>query len=78
MIGTRDDKVAKLLNTRRFGSYDPEGLDWRGKYKTIILSDATATTSTRSGAAEFCGGGHGTTGSRSSARRSSASTTRKV
>jgi DNA-binding beta-propeller fold protein YncE len=40
-IGTSDDKVAKLLNTRRFGSYDPEGLDWRVKYKTIILSDAT-------------------------------------
>jgi hypothetical protein len=40
-IGTRDDKVAKLLNTRRFGSYDPEGLDFRAKKKTIILSDAT-------------------------------------
>lgn len=40
-IGTRDDKVAKLLNTRRFGSYDPEGLDWRAKKKMIILSDAT-------------------------------------
>lgn len=40
-IGTSDDKVAKLLNTRRFGSYDPEGLDWRVKFKTIILSDAT-------------------------------------
>jgi hypothetical protein len=40
-IGTRDDKVAKLLNTRRFGSYDPEGMDWRAKNKMIILSDAT-------------------------------------
>jgi DNA-binding beta-propeller fold protein YncE len=40
-IGTRDDRVAKLLNTRRFGSYDPEGLDWRGKKNMIILSDAT-------------------------------------
>ncbi len=42
-IGTRDDKVAKLLNTRRFGSYDPEGMDWRAKNSMIILSDATDT-----------------------------------
>jgi hypothetical protein len=40
-LGTRDDKVAKLLNTRRFGAYDPEGVDWRAKNKTIIFSDAT-------------------------------------
>jgi sugar lactone lactonase YvrE len=40
-IGTRDDKVGRLLNTRRFGSFDPEGLDWRPKKKMFILSDAT-------------------------------------
>ena len=40
-IGTRDDRVQKLLNTRRFGSFDPEGIDWRGSKKMIILSDAT-------------------------------------
>lgn len=43
LIGTADDKVKKLLNTRRFGSFDPEGLDWRtkGTLRMIILSDAT-------------------------------------
>ena len=40
-IGTPDDRVTKVLNTRRFGSFDPEGLDWRAKNKMIILSDAT-------------------------------------
>jgi sugar lactone lactonase YvrE len=40
-IGTLDDKVAKILNTRRFGSDDPEGLDWHPKAKMLILSDAT-------------------------------------
>jgi hypothetical protein len=40
-MGTNDDKVKKILNTRRFGAYDPEGLDWYGKFKMVILSDAT-------------------------------------
>jgi sugar lactone lactonase YvrE len=40
-IGTADDKVKKVLNTRRFGSYDPEGLEWKAKGKMLILSDAT-------------------------------------
>jgi sugar lactone lactonase YvrE len=40
-IGTPDDVVRKVLNTRRFGSFDPEGLDWRPKGKMIIFSDAT-------------------------------------
>lgn len=41
VIGTGDDKVAKLLNTRRFGSFDPEGLAWHPKAKMFIWVDAT-------------------------------------
>ena len=40
-IGTADDKVAKLFNTPRFGSNQPEGLAWHPKAKMIILVDAT-------------------------------------
>lgn len=41
MIGTGDDKVAKILNTRRYGSFDPEGLAWHAKAKMFIWVDAT-------------------------------------
>jgi sugar lactone lactonase YvrE len=41
LIGTGDDKTAKLLNTRRFGSFDPEGLGWNAKAKMMIWVDAT-------------------------------------
>jgi hypothetical protein len=41
LIGTGDDRVAKLLNTRRFGSFDPEGLAWQSKAKMLIFVDAT-------------------------------------
>jgi hypothetical protein len=41
VIGTGDDLMAKLLNTSRFGSNQPEGLAWHAKAKIIILVDAT-------------------------------------
>jgi DNA-binding beta-propeller fold protein YncE len=40
-IGTGDDVAKKLLNTRRFGSYDPEGLTWHPLAKMLIFVDAT-------------------------------------
>ena len=36
-LGTRDDVVATVLNTRRFGSPDPEGLAWRGGRKPMLI-----------------------------------------
>lgn len=41
VIGTGDDPIKKLLNTRRFGSEDPEGLSWHPKAKMFIWVDAT-------------------------------------
>lgn len=41
VIGTGDDPLKKLLNTRRFGSDDPEGLAWHPKAKMLIWVDAT-------------------------------------
>jgi len=41
-LGTRDDVVATVLHTHRFGSFDPEGLAWVGGRKpTLIVSDST-------------------------------------
>ncbi len=40
-IGTLDDTGGKLVNTRRWGSFDPEGLTWRAISKTLIWVDAT-------------------------------------
>jgi len=45
-IGTRDDKVKKLVNTLRYGSGDAEGVTWharRGKVDMLIWTDATTT-----------------------------------
>jgi hypothetical protein len=45
-IGTRDDKVKKVVNTLRFGSVDAEGVTWhsrRGKLDMLIWTDATTT-----------------------------------
>jgi DNA-binding beta-propeller fold protein YncE len=36
-LGTRDDVAATVLNTRRFGSPDPEGLAWRGGRKPMLI-----------------------------------------
>ena len=41
VIGTGDDKAARLLNSRRFGSFDPEGLAWNPKAQMLIWVDAT-------------------------------------
>jgi len=41
-LGTRDDHVVTLLNTHRFGSYDPEGLAYRPRGKMLIVSDSTS------------------------------------
>ena len=41
-LGTRDDVVITVLHTHRFGSFDPEGLAWRGGRKPmLIVSDST-------------------------------------
>jgi hypothetical protein len=40
LIGTRDDRQKVVLRTRRFGSRDPEGLAWRGRDRSLILTDA--------------------------------------
>jgi len=41
-LGTRDDVVVTVLHTRRFGSFDPEGLAWRGgRRPMLIVSDST-------------------------------------
>jgi DNA-binding beta-propeller fold protein YncE len=40
MLGTRDDKVVTVLNTRRFGSYDPEGLAWRARANELLITDS--------------------------------------
>jgi sugar lactone lactonase YvrE len=40
LIGTRDDRWKEVLRTRRFGSRDPEGLAWRRRNKSLILTDA--------------------------------------
>lgn len=45
-IGTRDDKVKKVVNTLRYGSGDAEGVTWharRGKLDMLIWTDATTT-----------------------------------
>jgi sugar lactone lactonase YvrE len=45
-IGTRDDKVRKLVNTLRYGSGDAEGVTWhsrRGKLDMLIWTDASTT-----------------------------------
>jgi uncharacterized protein YjiK len=41
VIGTGDDPVKKLLNTRRYGSFDPEGLAWNPRARMLIFVDAT-------------------------------------
>jgi sugar lactone lactonase YvrE len=42
LIGTRDDVVRTVAHTHRFGSFDPEGLAWRGGRKPmLIVSDST-------------------------------------
>ncbi|HEX9300129.1 MAG TPA: hypothetical protein VF968_08360 [Actinomycetota bacterium] len=41
-FGTRDDAVITVLHTHRFGSFDPEGLAWRGgRVPMLIVSDST-------------------------------------
>jgi sugar lactone lactonase YvrE len=39
LLGTADDQVRTVLRTRRFGSFDPQGLGWRPKTRTLILTD---------------------------------------
>ena len=39
-IGTGDDKVKKLINTRRWGSLDPEGITFSPKGSMLIWVDA--------------------------------------
>src|SRR6476646_1317283 len=41
LFGTRDDLVVTVLHTRRFGSFDPEGLTWLPQKKMLIVSDST-------------------------------------
>jgi uncharacterized protein YjiK len=41
LFGTRDDVAVTVLHTRRFGSFDPEGLTWLPQKKMLIVSDST-------------------------------------
>lgn len=40
LIGTADDRWKRVLRTRSFGSFDPEGLAWRERGRTLILTDS--------------------------------------
>ena len=40
LIGTGDDRRREVLRTGRFGSRDPEGLAWRARDRSLILTDA--------------------------------------
>jgi hypothetical protein len=45
-LGTRDDKVRKVVDTLRYGSGDAEGVTWhtrRGKLDMLIWTDATTS-----------------------------------
>jgi hypothetical protein len=39
LFGTRDDVAATVLRTRRFGSFDPEGLAWVPRARMLIVTD---------------------------------------
>jgi hypothetical protein len=39
LYGTRDDVVAAVLRTHRFGSFDPEGLAWVPGARMLIVTD---------------------------------------
>lgn len=39
-IGTADDRWKAILRTRSFGSRDPEGLAWRERGRSLIVTDA--------------------------------------
>ena len=39
LFGTRDDLVVVVLRTRRFGSFDPEGLAWVPRTRMLIVTD---------------------------------------
>jgi sugar lactone lactonase YvrE len=39
-VGTTDDRSRAILRTRSFGSRDPEGLAWRSRGRTLIVTDA--------------------------------------
>src|SRR6266480_4773420 len=41
LFGTRDDVAVTVLHTRRFGSFDPEGLTWLPLKRMLIVSDST-------------------------------------
>jgi len=41
-FGTRDDVVATVLRTHRFGSFDPEGLTYFPPKRMLIVSDSTS------------------------------------
>jgi hypothetical protein len=48
LFGTRDDVAATVLRTRRFGSFDPEGLAWVPRARMLVLTDgADARTGAR-------------------------------
>ena len=46
LFGTRDDVAATVLRTRRFGSFDPEGLAWMPRARMLILTDGADAAQT--------------------------------
>jgi hypothetical protein len=41
LIGTNDDRSKTLIKTRSFGSRGPEGLEWRSRDRSLIVTDAS-------------------------------------
>src|SRR4026208_2206471 len=46
LFGTRDDVAATVLRTRRFGSFDPEGLAWVALARMLIVTDGADAAQT--------------------------------
>ena len=46
LFGTRDDVAATVLRTRRFGSFDPEGLAWVPRARMLIVTDGADAAQT--------------------------------
>jgi SdiA-regulated len=46
LFGTRDDVATAVLRTRRFGSFDPEGLAWVPRARMLVLTDGADAAQT--------------------------------
>ena len=60
-IGTSDGRSRAILRTRSFGSGDPEGLAWRSRGRTLIVTDARRAVPSPFELAGTAGSAHPTT-----------------